>query len=244
MNHSFDVDIAVKHGVNEAIFIENLRFWVAKNQANKKHFYDGRYWTYNSMKAYAELFPYWTAHQVRRIIENLIDQGVIITGNYNQNTYDRTQWYTLKAQMHLADLPNGSGKSAKSTNTDINTDNNTITSPDKLETCPTEKIVQLYNQTLHELPSVKLMTDKRKKAIGKFWRFVLTSKKSDGKPRAENSEQALDWIDAYFLRVLENDFLMGKTGRTGEHSKWQCDLDYLLTDKGMTQVIEKTRSAE
>ena len=120
----------------------------------------------------------------------------------------------------------------------------TFTSPDKLATCPTEKIVQLYNQTLHELPSVKLMTDKRKKAIGKFWRFVLTSKKSDGQPRAENSEQALDWIEAYFLRVLENDFLMGKTGRTGEHSKWQCDLDYLLTDKGMTQVIEKTRSAE
>jgi uncharacterized protein YdaU (DUF1376 family) len=121
---------------------------------------------------------------------------------------------------------------------------NTITSPDKLATCPTEKIIQLYNQTLHELPSVKLMTDKRKKAIGKFWRFVLTSKKSDGKPRAENSEQALDWIEAYFLRVLENDFLMGKTGRTGEHAKWQCDLDYLLTDKGMTQVIEKTRSTE
>jgi hypothetical protein len=124
------------------------------------------------------------------------------------------------------------------------TEKETFTSPDKLATCPTEKIVQLYNQTLHELPSVKLMTDKRKKAIGKFWRFVLTSKKSDGQPRAENSEQALDWIEAYFLRVLENDFLMGKTGRTGEHSKWQCDLDYLLTDKGMTQVIEKTRSTE
>jgi hypothetical protein len=117
-------------------------------------------------------------------------------------------------------------------------------SPDKQATCPTEKIVQLYNQTLHELPSVKLMTDKRKKAISKFWRFVMTSKKSDGQPRAENSEQALDWIEAYFLRVLENDFLMGKTGRTGEHSKWQCDLDYLLTDKGMTQVIEKTRSTD
>jgi hypothetical protein len=124
------------------------------------------------------------------------------------------------------------------------TETETFTSPDKLATCPTENIVQLYNKTLHELPSVKLMTDKRKKAIGKFWRFVMTSKKSDGQPRAENSEQALAWIESYFLRILENDFLMGKTGRTGEHSKWQCDLDYLLTDKGMTQVIEKTRSTD
>lgn len=123
MNHSFDIELAAKHGVNEAIFIENLRFWIAKNKANGKHFYEGRYWTYNSMKAYAELFPYWTANQVRRIIESLVSQGVILVGNHNSNPYDRTQWYALNAQIDLADLPNGNAKSAKSTNsTDINTD--------------------------------------------------------------------------------------------------------------------------
>lgn len=244
MNHSFDVDIAVTYGVNEAIFIENIRFWIAKNKANKRHFYDGCYWTYNSMNSYSELFPYWTTNQVRRIIESLISKGVIVSGNYNQNPYDRTHWYALNPQMDLANLPNGKGENAKSLiDTDINTDS-IHPSPGKLATCPTEKIIALYNGTLHALPSVKLMTDKRKKAISKFWKFVLTSKKSDGTHRAENSEQALDWIDSYFLRVLENDFLMGKTGRAGDHSNWQCDLDYLMTDKGMTQVIEKTRDTK
>ena len=123
MNHSFDIEIAAKHGVNEAIFIENMRFWIAKNKANGKHFHEGRYWTYNSMKAYAELFPYWTANQVRRIIENLVSKGFILTGNYNANPYDRTQWYALNEQIELANLPNGNARSAKSTNsTDINTD--------------------------------------------------------------------------------------------------------------------------
>jgi len=123
MNHSFDIEIAAKYGVNEAIFIENMRFWIAKNKANGRHFHDGCYWTYNSMKAYAELFPYWTANQVRRIIENLVSHGVILVGNYNSNPYDRTQWYALNAQIELANLPNGNARSDKSTNsTDINTD--------------------------------------------------------------------------------------------------------------------------
>lgn len=119
-----------------------------------------------------------------------------------------------------------------------------FTSPDKLATCPTEKVIALYNNTLPELPSVRIVTEKRKRSIGKFWQFVLTSKKSDGTHRAENSEQALEWIESYFMRVRENDFLMGKTGRTGEHSNWQCDIDYLMTDKGITQVIEKTRDTK
>lgn len=106
--------------------------------------------------------------------------------------------------------------------------------------CPTEQIIDLYHQILPELPSVRLVTEKRKKAIRSFWQFVITSKRSDGTPRAENEDQAIDWIKAYFDRARKNDFLMGKKGRVGEHSNWQCDLDYLLTDKGRIQVIEKT----
>lgn len=85
------------------------------------------------------------------------------------------------------------------------------------------------------------MSDSRKKAIGTFWKWVLTSKKSDGKLRAENSEQALSWISAYFNRARDNDFLMGRNQQTGAHANWQCDLDFLLTEKGKRHVIEKTK---
>lgn len=240
MNHSFDVDIAVTYGVNEAIFIENIRFWIAKNKANKRHFYDGRYWTYNSMNAYAELFPYWTTNQVRRIIESLVSKGAIVSGNYNPNPYDRTHWYALNPQMDMANLPNGKGEKAKSLiDTDINTDS-IHPSTAKLPTCPTEKIVSLYNQILTTLPSARMIREKRKVKIKSFWEFVLTSKKSDGTPRAENIEQALEWIEAYFNRALENDFLMGRTAKSEKHSSWKCDIDYLMTESGMMQVIEKT----
>ncbi|TQL87423.1 hypothetical protein FB549_0116, partial [Delftia sp. HK171] len=59
----------------------------------------------------------------------------------------------------------------------------------------------------------------------------------------ETAEQATAWIRDYFGRARDNDFLMGRGYRSPEHAGWQCDLDFLLTDKGMKHVIEKTRTA-
>lgn len=87
--------MADKYGVDEAIIIENLYFWIAKNKANKKHFYDGYYWTYNSTRAFKELFTYWSERQIDRILKSLNDKGAILIGNYNKAGYDRTRWFTL-----------------------------------------------------------------------------------------------------------------------------------------------------
>ena len=51
MQHSFDIEIAEKYGVSEAILLQHLWFWIEKNKANEVNFYDGTYWTYNSIKA-------------------------------------------------------------------------------------------------------------------------------------------------------------------------------------------------
>jgi hypothetical protein len=95
MEYGFNIEEAKEYGVNEAILLKNLKFWVKKNAANKKHYYDGVYWTYNSINAFVELFPFWTGKQIRRIIQSLIDQGLIKKGCYNKNPYDKTSWYTV-----------------------------------------------------------------------------------------------------------------------------------------------------
>ena len=112
-----------------------------------------------------------------------------------------------------------------------------------LPNCPVQDLVDLYHEVLPELPKVRLLNDGRRKAVGKLWKFVLTSKKSDGTPRAETAEQATAWFREYFGRARDNDFLMGRGYRSGEHASWQCDLDFLLSEKGMKHVIEKTRTA-
>lgn len=111
---------------------------------------------------------------------------------------------------------------------------------DKLPAAPVEKIIDLYQSTLPELPGVRLHTKDRVRSIRKVWEWVLTSLKPDHTRRATNEAEALDWFRLYFERVRDNDFLMGRTARDEKHRNWKCDIDFLLTDNGMKHVIEKT----
>jgi len=112
-----------------------------------------------------------------------------------------------------------------------------------LPTCPTQLIVDLYLEILPELPAVRLLGGTRQKAISGFWRFVLTSKRSDGTARATDAESALVWVRGYFERARGNDFLMGRGAKATGHENWTCDIDFLMSDKGRKQVIEKTKDA-
>ena len=128
MNHSFNIDIAKMLDVNQAIIIENMSYWLKKNIANNKHIYDGNVWTYNTVNALCEIFPYWTKNQIRRFLEKMEYNNIIKVGNYNKANYDRTKWYAIVDkticqiyQIELANLPNGNGGFAKPI-PDINTD--------------------------------------------------------------------------------------------------------------------------
>lgn len=122
MKHTFDVEIAEKYGINCAILIDNLYFWIKKNEANGTNYYDGKYWTYNSVKAFRILFPYLSARMISNALSKLEEEGLIITGNYNQSSYDRTKWYALtdkaysiieKGELHFTKVQNGNDKSDK-----------------------------------------------------------------------------------------------------------------------------------
>lgn len=106
MEHHFKIEDAVEHGIVEAILLYNIRFWVEKNKASNRHIYDGKVWTYNSVRAWAELFPYLSEAQIRHALKKLSDSGVIETGNFNKKGYDRTKWYCLKEQVHLSPIAN------------------------------------------------------------------------------------------------------------------------------------------
>lgn len=99
MDYSFNGEIAAIYGVDEAVLLHNLYWWICKNEANGRHYHDGRSWTYNSMEAFAALFPFWSAKQVRRMITKLKENGALYVGNYNKNSFDRTQWYALSEDV-------------------------------------------------------------------------------------------------------------------------------------------------
>lgn len=144
--HSFEVDEAVKYGIEEAVLLSNIRHWLTYHKANKTNIYDGYVWTFNSAKAFAELFPYMSQHTVNRSLKKLCDAGVLMTGNYNERRYDRTTWYTIQHEFsfvkneqsilqnsknHLAKTQNGFSENAEpipNINTDINPNINFLSS--------------------------------------------------------------------------------------------------------------------
>lgn len=97
---SLDTYFAEKYGVREALFLQNLIYWVKKNADNKMHFHDGRYWTYNSNEALRKWFTFWSSMQIRTIVKSLVEQGAILTGNYNKSGYDKTTWYALSDAIY------------------------------------------------------------------------------------------------------------------------------------------------
>lgn len=96
MIHYFNIEVAEKLGVNAAIMAANVQFWCAKNEANesKMHFHEGRYWTFNSRKAYMKLFPYFTEKQIRNALDKCVESGLLLAGNFNASARDRTKWYS------------------------------------------------------------------------------------------------------------------------------------------------------
>ena len=116
MEHSFCIEIASIFGIEEAILINNFFYWIKKNEANDKHFHYGRYWTYNTTKALAELFPYMNEKKISRLINNLVEKGIFIKDNFNSSAYDRTCWYAFSDEgismikkwgMHFSKMGNG-----------------------------------------------------------------------------------------------------------------------------------------
>lgn len=99
--HSFDPHIAARVGVNAAVLYQNIVWWCAKNAANRRNEHDGKFWTYNSVKAWAELFPYLTAKQIRSSLDRLEAEGLILSGCFNTSAYDRTKWFCPVGPSHL-----------------------------------------------------------------------------------------------------------------------------------------------
>lgn len=94
MNHSFNTNIAKICGIEEAVILENIYFWCKKNEANNK-LTDGKPWTYNSVKAFNELFDYMSPSKISRALKSLETEGFIIIGEFNTNAYDHTKWYCI-----------------------------------------------------------------------------------------------------------------------------------------------------
>lgn len=96
---NFSSGAAEMYGVDGAIMLHHIAFWVFRNKLNNTNIIEGQTWTWNSARAFSEIFPFWSKDQVRRILINLEKKGAIISGLHNRAGWDRTKWYTITKEV-------------------------------------------------------------------------------------------------------------------------------------------------
>lgn len=149
MDHNFNIAVAKELGIAPAVILNNLYWWVEKNRANEKHFYDGYYWTYNSRKAFVEQFPYLTERQIEYALRKLIDGGYVITGNYNKASFDRTLWYAITKEgyciLQNCEMDTTKKVNANTKNVEPIPDNKPDNKPDGKKESPEESYEDIVN---------------------------------------------------------------------------------------------------
>lgn len=115
--HTFDPEVAAEFGMTEAVLIKNFQFWISHNRRNGHKFLQGRTWTFNSVRALLEAFPYMGKKQLAGALKRLQEKGILIVDNFNGTKYDRTTWYAFQDELRWLG-PEGKLHSSKRGNGD------------------------------------------------------------------------------------------------------------------------------
>lgn len=161
--HFFSVSVAEEYGLECAVILNQLSGWISHNKANNTNYHEGRYWTFNSIRAWKELLPYFTEKKIRIALEKLEKEGLIISGNFNKSAYDRTKWYALtekgesilpKRQMEKPKRKNGNNSKGKPIPENNTTKENTKKIASPTEMCGAE--APLYSDPLVNLDESRI----------------------------------------------------------------------------------------
>lgn len=95
MDHSFNPIFAQRYGMVAAVIIHDFAYWIHHNRANGRNFYESRYWTYNSAKAFQDMYPYMGKSQIYAAMRKMQDDGLIVKGDFNSDKWNHTPWYSI-----------------------------------------------------------------------------------------------------------------------------------------------------
>lgn len=124
MEFHFLKEDAMKYGVEIAILLYNLKFWIKKNKANGKNFVEGHYWTYNSYSSFVKLFPFWNIQKIGRLLREMEEKGIIKSANFNKIKSDRSKWYCIIDESFMDDIEDES--SSASDYSEMNNDSSNL----------------------------------------------------------------------------------------------------------------------
>lgn len=235
--HSFDTDVASMVGVAAATIAYNIQHWCEKNAANGVHQYEDRSWTYNSVTAFKELFPYLSAKQIRTALDKLESAGLVVSGNFNKQGRDQTKWYSFvpeavansancpKGQLHLPKKASPFAPEGKPL-PDRKPDNKpTPIGVDTPE--PIDEVTQAYDA--YQAVAERLKAENGS-AVWPTLRKLSPKRRSALKARLK--EYGLEAWGDVLRKAASSDFLCGRK------TDWAADFEFLISPSGFLKTLE------
>lgn len=205
---------AENYGLDCAVVLNTVRYWLDKNKADNVNINNGRVWTKMSNEGFTRYYSFFSATQIKRILKKLVDKGVIIKDNFSKNPWDHTAYYSVLTDEYKSEpfdrteSSNRRDKIAPSTLDEIvpssittNKEDNKGTNKDsvELEKIPYAEIISMFNQiTGQTLRTVKISAESKRHINARYndgftfddFRHVITVKNAEWRGDAKS----LPWI--------------------------------------------------
>lgn len=96
---SFDNNVAKEFGIDNAIIIHLIHFFVWQNNKVGRNVSDGKVWECFTIAALRSFLPFWTESKIASILHQLAYDGLIFTQNIVNEHGENTMWFALSDKV-------------------------------------------------------------------------------------------------------------------------------------------------
>ncbi|KKN24813.1 hypothetical protein LCGC14_0891050 [marine sediment metagenome] len=196
-------------GLNKAIVLQQIHYWLGLPKIGKVDDI-GIKWVRNSIPEWQQgNFPFWSEKTVKRILDNLIDEGLVLwTDRLNKFKQDRTRWYTIDY-----DALDQRDKLSPPKRTSCHPPRGQVVTPqeDKLSPTLPETTTETTTETLENPQPPKTQhTDTEREALNKLGKVIAHSGLNN--PTTTDELRAITLTGFEIAKMARTDILAIDTG--------------------------------
>jgi hypothetical protein len=259
--------LAVKIGLNEAIFLQQLHYWLKKTE----HIIDNKKWVYNTYEQWRQQLPFFCIRTLKTTVTSLINKGFIDAKSLSADKRNKTNYYTINYQkfndactMDVQNLHDGECKtctmeSAKLAPSSINTETTTNITTDIITTSQNPSdVCGVVEKVFSDNKKEEEKEPDNKKAPCPFQRIadlynlylsdflpairdikqLTQGRKSKIAARWRHELKTVDEWEDFYIKIAKSDFLTGQIPcKDGTYPRF-CNFDWIINESNCTKILE------
>lgn len=224
----FSPTLAKEVGLNEAIALQQIVFWVTETESGVVDD-NGERWVYNTYPKWQTQFPFWSVETVKRVMTSLRDQSLIKIQQLQKSSHDRTNYYTVNwAHPSLSWSPHFASSNGSNPPL-LNGSNPPLLHPEEYtEASPIhfDEILKAYQDICSGVfKGAEVLTPKRKANVKKLMQMKVRGKHPF-------RDMGVEFWEGYFTDCLENPHWRGESGGT-----WKADFEFITRVENAAKVL-------